>query len=165
MDGIFLLLGTNQGNRKQNLQSALALIKSKVNDIHNISCIYETAPWGYHNQPDFYNLTIEISYSGTPKTLLRELLAIEKELGRKRRERWSDRIIDIDIIYFGKLIMKDPVLTVPHPEIQSRRFTLVPLNEIAPEFLHPLLGKSNRELLRICPDPLTVQKKDKIPKP
>lgn len=158
MDGIFLLLGTNLGNRKQNLKKARILLKSNFIKIKSLSSLYESEPWGIAQQPPFYNQAIEIYTGLPPEELLIYLKNIEKHLGRVQIERWKERIIDIDILYYQSEIIDTPVLKIPHPEIQNRRFTLLPLNEIAPDFIHPILKKNQRELLELCQDTLQVNR-------
>ena len=158
IDGIFLLVGTNLGNRLENIKLALQKISEKVGEIVNTSSVYETAAWGKTEQPDFYNLALEIATEKNPQEVLSLLQSIEKEMGRIRVERWEERIIDIDILYFSDQIINSPQLTVPHPEIPNRRFTLEPLNEIGADFMHPVLHKSNIEMLRDCKDKLAVKR-------
>lgn len=158
IDGIYLLIGTNLGNRLGNINLALQKISELVGSILKISSIYETAAWGKTNQPDFYNLALEIATEKAPQEVLHLLQSIEKEMGRIRIEKWEERIIDIDILYYADKVMTTPELTLPHPEIPNRRFALAPLNEIAGDFMHPFLHKSNREMLGACEDRLEVKK-------
>jgi 2-amino-4-hydroxy-6-hydroxymethyldihydropteridine diphosphokinase len=155
---VFLLLGSNLGDRPQVLAAAREAIGEKAGSIVTQSAIYETAPWGITDQPAFLNQVIEISTSLLPEDLLRIILNIEHDLGRVRYERWGARVIDIDILYFGQTVMDSARLTLPHPRIQDRRFVLAPLAEIAPRFLHPLLQKTSSKLLEECPDTSAVSK-------
>jgi 2-amino-4-hydroxy-6-hydroxymethyldihydropteridine diphosphokinase len=155
-DGIYLLLGSNIGDRRKMIADACELIRELAREITRYSGIYETEAWGKTSQPPFLNQVIKISSELTPKQLLAALQLIEKKLGRVRHEKWSERSIDIDVLYYGNLILQDKVLSIPHPEIPSRRFTLVPLVEIAADFIHPHLLKSNAELLSECKDELKV---------
>lgn len=155
---VFLLLGSNLGERLQILQSAAGLIEERVGTIRAASSIYETAPWGVLDQPVFLNQVLEVQTELMPEEVLRIILEIEHELGRIRYERWGARVIDIDMLYFNDLIRDSARLTLPHPRLHERRFTLVPLTEIAPDFLHPLLQKTSRELLDDCTDPGAVIK-------
>jgi 2-amino-4-hydroxy-6-hydroxymethyldihydropteridine diphosphokinase len=155
---VFLLLGSNLGDRLQVLAAAREAIGEQAGSIVTQSAIYETAPWGITDQPAFLNQVIEISTSLLPEDLLRIILNIEHDLGRVRYERWGARVIDIDILYFGQTVMDSARLTLPHPRIQDRRFVLAPLAEIAPRFLHPLLQKTSSKLLEECPDTSAVSK-------
>jgi len=157
-DSIFILLGSNLGDRQANLNHARQEISRHIGRIITTSSLYKTAAWGNTNQPDFYNQVIEMSSTLTPEKLLDGILEIEKSLGRKREAKWGPRVIDIDILLWGALLVKSSHLTIPHPEIPNRRFTLLPLNEIAPEFLHPGEKKTIRELLEVCADSLEVIK-------
>ena len=155
--GIFLLLGSNQGERSRNLGEAAGRIEKAAGKILARSALYKTAAWGLEDQPDFYNQVLELGSVFPPEVLLRKLQAIELEMGRVRIEKWGPRIIDIDILFYGDEVIDTPVLRLPHPGIPLRRFTLDPLAEIAPELRHPVLGKTMRELLEECEDPLRVQ--------
>ncbi|WP_342086746.1 2-amino-4-hydroxy-6-hydroxymethyldihydropteridine diphosphokinase [Dyadobacter sp. OTU695] len=155
---VFLLLGSNLGDRPQVLAAAREAIGEQAGRIVSQSAVYETAPWGITDQPAFLNQVVEISTSLPPEDLLRIILNIEHDLGRVRYERWGARVIDIDILYFGQTVMDSARLTLPHPRIQDRRFVLAPLAEIAPDFLHPLLQKTSSKLLEDCPDTSAVSK-------
>ena len=155
---VFLLLGSNLGDRPQVLAAAREMIAGQAGSIVNQSAIYETEPWGITDQPAFLNQVLEITTSLLPEDLLRIILNIEHDLGRIRYERWGARVIDIDILYFGQTIMDSARLTLPHPRIQDRRFVLAPLAEIAPGFIHPVLQKTTSKLLEQCPDTSAVSK-------
>jgi 2-amino-4-hydroxy-6-hydroxymethyldihydropteridine diphosphokinase len=157
-DDIYLLLGSNLDNRWKTLEKARTLIHNRVGEIYKSSKVYETAPWGNTTQPAFLNQVIIIRSALTPKKILSKTQSIETELGRIRKEKWGERSIDIDILYYNSQIYNTPNLKIPHPEIQNRRFTLVPLVEIAAKFLHPVLLKSNAELLTNCSDLLKVKR-------
>ena len=152
MNQAVLLSGTNQGNRKQNLWTAAALIEEKTGKFSSSSHIYETAAWGDENQEAYYNQVFIIETELHAGELMQKLLAIENEMGRTRIKKWEPRIIDIDILYFNGEIINEKDLTVPHPLLQERRFTLIPLAEVLPDFVHPLLKKSTLELLSLCSD-------------
>jgi len=155
---VFLLLGTNLGDRAANLGQAIEAIDQEVGKIIKASSVFETSAWGKTDQPAFLNQALEISSQFDVEDVLTRLLSIEERLGRKRHEHWGERIIDIDILFFGDEVYTSPRLRIPHPQLGNRRFTLIPLNEIASDFVHPLLKKTVRELLEICPDPLSVEK-------
>ncbi len=156
-NAIFLLLGANLGARQQNLQAAQQLISEDIGRIQRCSAIYETAAWGIEEQPAFFNQVVEVESNKPPLDLLNRLLAIEERIGRVRHKKWGERIIDIDILYYGQQVFRHQDLMIPHPEIANRRFTLAPLAELAPDFVHPALGLTNLQLLGQCPDPLTVK--------
>lgn len=153
----FLLLGSNQGNASQHLTEAREAIR-KMATIRQVSSIYTTSAWGKTDQPDFLNQVIEIYYNGTATLLLGTILGIEKDMGRIRTVKWGERIIDIDILFYGNQIVEEPDLQIPHPQIPNRRFTLVPMAEIAADYIHPVLQQSIGQLLANCTDLLTVKK-------
>ena len=158
MNTAHLLIGGNLGNRKENLSKAIALINEQCGSLTRSSSIYETEAWGKTDQPSFLNQALEISTSLNARQLMRKILKVEKEMGRIREEKLGPRIIDIDIILFGNEIHDLRFLKIPHPEVQNRRFVLVPLAEIDPTLQHPVLKKTIAELLEECPDNLEVRK-------
>ncbi|HET6996116.1 MAG TPA: 2-amino-4-hydroxy-6-hydroxymethyldihydropteridine diphosphokinase [Chitinophagaceae bacterium] len=158
MNRAYLLTGTNMGERERNLETAREWIETECGRIDHLSSLYETAAWGKTEQPAFLNQALEIQTSLNAAQLIRHILKIEKKMGRVREEKYGPRLIDIDIIFFDSEIITTSFLKVPHPEMQNRRFVLVPLNEIAPDFIHPILKKTVKELLHDCPDPLPVKK-------
>jgi 2-amino-4-hydroxy-6-hydroxymethyldihydropteridine diphosphokinase len=158
MNQVFLLLGSNLGDARANIFKAKQAIEGLGENISAYSSLYVTQAWGKEDQPDFLNQVIEISYEGEAKNLLNKLLAIETSLGRTRDQKWDARVIDIDILFFGSQIIDDPDLKIPHPQIPNRRFTLIPLKEIAANFIHPLSHKTVSHLLSECTDPLSVKK-------
>ena len=149
---VFLGLGSNLGNREENLLKAQKLINKKVGKVHSKSSIYETAAWGITEQNAFLNQVLEIETVFSPDAVLHLLLKIEKNMGRIREIKWGERSIDIDVLYYNNEIISTENLVVPHPFIQERKFVLVPLCEIAPVFIHPKLKQSNLELLEKCQD-------------
>ena len=157
---VFLLLGSNLGDRYRNLEDAAHAINELAGQIVRKSSIYSTAAWGKTEQPDFYNQALEVLSRGEPDALLEIVLSIEKALGRVRREKWGERLIDIDILLYGDLVIRTTPLTVPHPEMQNRRFALEPLAEIAGSVMHPVFNKTIDTLLAECADTLPVKRID-----
>jgi len=150
----FLILGTNLGNKNQNLKNALNHISNKAGSIVSHSHIYTTEPWGYADQPEFFNQVIKIETNLSSKDLLQQLLKIEHGMGRIRTVKNASRIIDIDILFYNDEIIKDETLTVPHKVLHKRRFVLEPLHEIAPDHVHPIFKKTIATLLKECDDNL-----------
>lgn len=149
-------MGTNIGNRNKNLERAREMLVSNMITIRKESNIYETAAWGKEDQESFLNQVIEVETGKSPQRMLFIANMIEKEMGRERFEKWGSRLIDIDILYFNDITFETEDLKIPHPEIQNRRFTLAPMAEIAPDFVHPSLQKSQTQLLEECTDSLEV---------
>ena len=158
MNKLYLSIGGNEGNRLSNLKQAVTNIEIFCGELLLQSSLYETAPWGKTDQPSFLNQALLIQTSHDPVSAMKIILEIEEKMGRKRTEKYGSRIIDIDILFFNNEILYLPQLKIPHPEIQNRRFVLVPMNEIASSFIHPVLKKTIRELLDECPDQLSVKK-------
>jgi len=157
MEEAYLLLGGNLGEREQYLETATRRIKEHCGAVIRMSSIYESEPWGFEDNRDFLNQVIVIRTKLDPHRLLGEVLKIEDSMGRKRIPgKFVSRKIDIDILFYGKHIVEDAKLKIPHPRLQERRFVLMPLLEIAPELKHPVLKKTMRELYSECPDKLRV---------
>lgn len=150
MARIFLGLGSNLGDREKNINLALEKL-GQVGKVHKVSSLYETEPVGYKDQPWFLNLVAEFETKLSPQELLRAGKAIEKELGREPGPRFGPRPIDLDILLYDNLVLGIPELTIPHPRLAERAFVLIPLAEIAPEVLHPVLKKTVRELREVLP--------------
>ncbi|WP_242928575.1 2-amino-4-hydroxy-6-hydroxymethyldihydropteridine diphosphokinase [Pontibacter vulgaris] len=157
MPELYLLLGGNLGNRTAYLQQARESIAADVGTISRSSGLYETAAWGKTDQPAFLNQVLEVKTELTPEQVLQRINAIEHELGRIRQEHWGARVIDIDILFYDSLVLQTQRLTIPHPQLHLRRFTLMPIAELAPELVHPVLGQSISQLLKSCADKLEVQ--------
>jgi 2-amino-4-hydroxy-6-hydroxymethyldihydropteridine diphosphokinase len=157
MNKCFILLGSNLGNRLEYLKEATQLLCKELTCIQS-SSIYETAAWGNENQAPFFNQVIVFKTHKTAFELLDYCLSIEIQLGRIRKNKWAERTIDIDILYFNNDIIATKKLKVPHPHIQVRKFVLMPLNEVAPNDIHPIWNKTNLQLLECCNDPLEVKK-------
>jgi 2-amino-4-hydroxy-6-hydroxymethyldihydropteridine diphosphokinase len=158
MNEAYLLTGGNMGKRETNLFRAREYIEKTCGKIIQSSFLYETEAWGKKDQPAFLNQALKIATGLTPQGLLQQLLSIEKKIGRVRKEKYDPRIIDIDILLFGNMVIEEPHLRIPHPELPKRRFALVPLAEIAATFIHPVLRKTIVQLLDECEDPLLVKK-------
>ena len=142
----YLCLGSNLGDREKNLSQALSLLSHEIN-LEKVSSIYETEPVGYKEQPFFLNLVCRVTTSLNPGELLHLAKTMETRMGRvPGKQTNSPRTIDIDILFYNNKIIKTPDLTIPHPRLVGRAFVLIPLAEIAPELIHPELGKSIAEL-------------------
>lgn len=144
---VYLALGSNLGNRRENLRAALRSLPPAATVLAE-SPIYETAPWGYNDQPDFLNQVILIETGLHPAGLLARLKEIEAEMGREATFRNGPRLIDLDILFFGELIYDQEGLTIPHPRLGERAFVLIPLADLAPDLIHPLSGESVRAMAK-----------------
>jgi 2-amino-4-hydroxy-6-hydroxymethyldihydropteridine diphosphokinase len=158
MNIAYLLIGGNEGDRMGRLAEARDQIGEVTGKILRASSVYETAPWGKTDQPDFLNQALEVETALDASALMAALLDIEKKMGRIRNEKYGQRLIDIDLLFYNNEVIRLPLLTVPHPEMAKRRFVLAPLNEIAPLFRHPVLQRTVHDLLAACPDSLDVRK-------
>lgn len=157
---VFLLLGSNQGNRVELLEQATALLTNTVGAVFSKSSIYQTDAWGREDQPAFLNMVLKINTVLSPLEVLKNALSTEKLMGRVRNEHWGQRTIDIDILLFdGEIIDFGEKLQIPHPQMQFRNFVLVPLSEIAGDLIHPVFKISIDELRKNCKDRLSVSKK------
>jgi len=164
MTKLYILLGGNLGDKKRIFSDVSTLLNERLGKISSQSAIYETEPWGFESPDLFWNQVLELSTNLSPEEVLAQTQQIELELGRIRKEnQYSSRLIDIDILFYGDQIINQENLTVPHPRIQERKFALIPLCEIAPELIHPVLRKSMRQLLVESTDPLKVEKVTNFP--
>ncbi len=158
-NNIYLGLGSNIGDRLSFLRKAISEIsKNKDISIKRISSVYESEAWGVREQNSFLNLVIEVSSSLSPLNLFYFLKNIEIALGRKSRPKWTEREIDIDVIFYGDIIYSDNSLRIPHPELQNRNFVLLPMSELNENFIHPTLGVNIGMLLKNSPDKLVCKK-------
>ena len=155
-----MLFGSNMGDKAQIFDQACLIINIRCGRVVKISAAYESEPWGFEADEWFLNRVIVVETELSPETLLRELLAIEKDLGRVRHpeiEGYTSRTADLDLLYYGDRVIHSATLAVPHPRLQLRRFALVPLCEVAPDFVHPVLQMTQTELLQQCPDDAVVR--------
>lgn len=156
---IVILLGSNIGDRQLALEEAKLMIYRRIGKLIQSSSLFDSEPWGFKDKNYFLNQVIVVETSLPPHDLLKELLIIEKMMGRKRENSgYSARIIDLDILFYNNLIISEDYLKIPHPRLHERRFTLLPLDEILPDYIHPLLKKSVSSLLNECEDSLVVRK-------
>jgi len=155
---VYLLTGSNVGQSLLYLQHALLQVEDELGAVTKASAIYKTDPWGNTQQNAFYNQVIEIYTDLAPDELMRKILNLEQQMGRIRTTKWAPRIIDIDILFYQHVRMNTPLVQLPHPLLHERRFTLVPLSEIIPNFIHPVLKQNITELLHVCPDKGLVEK-------
>jgi len=147
---VYLSLGTNLGDKEQNLNNAIVQLSKQVGDVLKQSAFFASEPWGFDSKNEFLNAVILINTSLSPVELLKKTQEIETGLGRKTKSTvgYSDRLIDIDILFYDNLIIDEAELKIPHPFIAERDFVLIPLSEIAPELIHPVSGKSISELIK-----------------
>ena len=153
MPDIYLILGSNLGDRMKNLQRATELISKDVGKIINKSSVYETEPWGFNHRLNFLNQVLKIITSLKPEEILEVIIKIEKSFGRKRNNnKYSAREIDIDILFYNNKVIKSDKLIIPHPKIQERMFVLVPMTELEPDLIHPELKVAINQLKNECRD-------------
>jgi len=162
---VFLGLGTNLGDREENLKKAVAMIGEKIGEVVSCSSVYETEPWGFQSENQFLNAVVRVRTELKPPGLLGRILMIEAQLGRLREGEatgYKSRTIDIDILLYGHEIINKKTLQIPHPRIPDRKFVLIPLCEISPEMVHPALKKTIVELLEECKDERIVIRKNPL---
>lgn len=151
--------GGNTGNKQENFDKVYTFIKNELGDIIQPSSVYETSPWGFESKDNFWNQVLSIETTLSPEELLLKIAEIETSFGRNREnEGYSSREMDIDILYFDDEIINTEKLTIPHPLLHKRLFVLVPLAEIAPDFVHPVLKLSSLEMMNICEDKSEIRK-------
>ena len=143
----YLSLGSNIGDRERHLGRAIELMEQHGIIVKKRSSLYDTEPWGEHNQPRFLNMAVEIETELEPKALLRVLKSVETEAGREKSFKWGPRIVDLDILLYNYIILNEDALKIPHPLMHEREFVLRPLHEIAPDVMHPQLNMTIHELL------------------
>ena len=159
MHQVFLGIGGNIGNKSQNFRKVVTDIEKQVGVVLLQSSIYETPPWGFYSEENFWNQVLMVSTKFNAPNLLSALQNIENKTGTKRAgSAYADREMDIDILYFDHVILETDKLIIPHPKIQLRKFVLVPLAEIAPDFKHPLLQLTSTEMLENCKDSSQIKK-------
>ncbi|MDQ1296630.1 MAG: hypothetical protein QG611_608 [Bacteroidota bacterium] len=161
MKRVFLGIGSNLGKRENNILEAVERIRELVGPVINSSSIYETEPWGFRSKKYFLNMVIEVETKLKPSGLLGRLLMIESLLGRVREgKKYKSRIIDLDILLYNDKVLESSALVIPHPMIRERKFVLVPLCEIAPDIVHPVMKKTISELLKDCQDKSKIRPHD-----
>ena len=158
MNGIYLGIGGNEGNRLENIRMAQKKIEERIGRIVKKSSVYRTAAWGLEQQADFYNQVLYVRTKLRATQCLNICLSIEQDMGRVRGKKWESRIMDIDILFYNNDVINQAQLHVPHPHIAERRFVLAPLAEIAAHKTHPILRKKIKTLFNLCTDPLAVKK-------
>jgi len=144
---VYIGIGSNLGQREENCRKALRIMEEHGIVIKKMSSFYETEPWGVKNQPWFINMVVEAETDLKPEELLKVLKKIEREMGREETFKWGPRSIDLDILFYNSKVIDTEELKIPHPYITVRNFVLKPLAEIAPHFIHPVIGKTIKELL------------------
>ena len=159
MHNVFLGIGGNIGNKSKNFKDVITIIKKDLGEVVLSSSVYETQPWGFEAEENFWNQVLLIETSFSPENLLQKIAEIEKKYDRTRENgKYSSRQMDIDILYFDDFFINTENLVIPHPHIPERLFVLVPLVEIAPDFVHPVLKLSNNQLLEKCDNKLDIKK-------
>lgn len=156
MNEVYLGIGGNEGNVLETFDKVYQLVSEKLGSITSRSKHYRTKAWGVEDQPDFVNQVIIVQTNHDPEDVLTHCLSIENHLGRERKVKWGQRIIDIDIIYYNDVSFRTERLIIPHPFMHERNFVLVPLNDVAPNKNHPILNLTTVELLSACSDQLEV---------
>lgn len=159
MHKVFLGIGGNIGNKRSNFDKVYTLIEHELGKIVGHSSVYETPPWGFAADENFWNQVLVVETGRSPEYLLDKIHEIEDRLGRERKAGgYFPRPMDIDILYFDEVCVETEVLVIPHPHIRRRKFVLVPLTEIAPELRHPQFGLTSAQMLESCPDNSPIKK-------
>ena len=159
MHQVFLGIGGNIGNKQLNFEKIHILAGKELGRIVGMSSIYESPPWGFLAEEDFWNQVLHIETQLEPAELIEKINELEQLFGRKRdAEFYTSREMDIDVLYFDDLVVITEKLVIPHPRIAQRMFVLVPLAEIAPSFVHPVLNLTNRQLLEQCSDDSSIKR-------
>jgi len=156
---LYLLLGSNLGDKKKNLDDALEMINKRIGLVSKVSSLYETEPWGFTSEDYFFNMAVRVETNFSPEEVLQQITNIELACGRNRQAMgYESRTLDIDILFFDDIVLTTKALTIPHPRLPDRKFALVPLNEIAKDLIHPVSGNTISELMLTCPDGKKVRK-------
>lgn len=163
MEKLVLIIGGNLGERELLLHQTNNLLADYFGDPELKSKVYETAAWGGKSTGLYLNQVLVYSTDAEPRQVLKNIQKIENLLGRQREVKWGDRTMDIDILYYGDRMLDSPEIQIPHPFLSKRRFVLTPLAEVLPDYLHPLLKKTNTELLEDCQDDSFVYVYEKSP--
>lgn len=161
VESTYIILGSNIGKKEETIEAAIVDIERYIGQVNKQSSFYKTSPWGFDSDSYFLNKVICINTKLTPRNMMQQLLNIEDKLGRVRdvnSKGYTSRTIDLDVLFIGDAIVKEDIITVPHPRIESRKFVLTPMHEIAPNFIHPVSNKSISELLYLCKDNGFVEK-------
>lgn len=162
MERCYILFGSNMGDKDRLFVDACVLINNRCGRVMEVSPAYESEPWGFEAEEWFLNRAIAVDTELEPEEMMQKLLEIEKGLGRVRhpeQKGYESRPIDLDIMYFGNRVIDTPTLQVPHPRLHLRRFALVPLDKMIPDFVHPVLNLTQHELLQDCPDHSEVKER------
>ncbi|MFO7809898.1 MAG: 2-amino-4-hydroxy-6-hydroxymethyldihydropteridine diphosphokinase [Candidatus Delongbacteria bacterium] len=159
---MILSLGSNIGDKKENIKNAVNALSKKGLVLNRVSSFYNTEPLEFRDQEDFINIAVSGTYTASPEDLLKVIIEIEEEMGRKRVIRNGPRIIDIDIILFGGLQIEKEKLKIPHPEFRKRKFVLLPVTEIDPKAVDPVTGSTISLLYKKCTDDSKVKKEEKL---
>jgi 2-amino-4-hydroxy-6-hydroxymethyldihydropteridine diphosphokinase len=154
---VYLSLGTNLGNRAANLKQAVSSLSPQMR-VMKKSSIYETPPWGYTEQDPFLNQAVMVTTILEPEPLLKHIKRLEVAMGRKASFRYGPRLIDIDILFYDDLILETPTVVIPHPYVHERGFVLIPLMDIAPDLMHPVMKRNIREMVAFCDDLSGIKK-------